>query len=454
MKLIFYIFLIVVLFLSACIRATNKDATDEQTSPIIQGLELSEQDVINSWVYILARYLVIRQEHIDLSEEGVDYNTIKFNALGKAEFVNPNLDVAYMETWFAVDESTPVILEIPKIEGRYYTAQIMNEWADIITNINERNYPDHPYGKYALCLVGSTPDIPADALRIDIPSKKAKMLARVERMGDDETAIALQRGFVVRSTGQPNIEPAIDIPDFDNAAPIAVEAFERPMLDKVLDSASDNMSIHTEWQAKAKKIGAFIGESEANHALIDKMISEKAFPALIKFIRSSDGKKAGWVSTTNKPKGFGEDYWFRAAANYAGIWWNNNEEVVYFIGEIDDEGQPLTGDSLYILAFSAEDFPAKHVNAYWSLTLMSLPDYKVVPNSLDRYNFNNLSEFEYGNDGSLNIYLGHELPSDLPLSNWLPAPKGQPFTLNLRMYVPKEDVVNGNYVVPELSRTF
>jgi hypothetical protein len=43
-------------------------------------------------------------------------NVIKFNDLGKAEFVNPNLDVAYLEAWFAVDEQTPVILEIPKVE--------------------------------------------------------------------------------------------------------------------------------------------------------------------------------------------------------------------------------------------------------------------------------------------------------------------------------------------------
>lgn len=61
-----------------------------------QELGLTEKDVIDSNIYVLARYLVIRQEHIDLAEEGVYYNVIKYNELGKAEFVNPNLDVAYM----------------------------------------------------------------------------------------------------------------------------------------------------------------------------------------------------------------------------------------------------------------------------------------------------------------------------------------------------------------------
>ncbi len=119
----------------------------KETQPaegLIKGLDLTEKEVVDSYIYILARYLVIRQEHIDLTEEGVDYNVVKYNELGKAEFVNPNLDVAYLEAWFAVDEKTPVILEIPKIEGRYYTAQIVDEWAEIITNVNERNYPNHP----------------------------------------------------------------------------------------------------------------------------------------------------------------------------------------------------------------------------------------------------------------------------------------------------------------------
>jgi len=84
----------------------------------VTNLPLYEEEIVDAYIYVLARYLVIRQEHIDMAEEGADYNLIKFNELGKAELVNPNLDVAYLEAWFAVDEQTPVILEIPEIEAR------------------------------------------------------------------------------------------------------------------------------------------------------------------------------------------------------------------------------------------------------------------------------------------------------------------------------------------------
>ena len=82
------------------------------------NLPLYEEEIVDAYIYVLARYLVIRQEHIDMAEEGADYNLIKFMQIIWTTFINPNLDVAYVEAWFAVDEQTPVILEIPEIEAR------------------------------------------------------------------------------------------------------------------------------------------------------------------------------------------------------------------------------------------------------------------------------------------------------------------------------------------------
>jgi hypothetical protein len=415
-------------------------------------LGLTEKDVVDAYIYVLGRYLVIRQERIDIAEESVDYNVIKFNELGKAEFVNPNLDVAYLEAWFAVDETTPVVLEVPKVEGRYYTAQIVDEWADILYNINQRNFPDRPHGWFALCLKGSNPTIPEGACRIDLPSRKAKMLARVERKGDDQGALALQQQFKLIKTGEPKIDPAVEIPMFSNKELITADAFAQPMLDRVLNSAPDKMKLAPGMQRRARDIAVFIAKADANRAAIDAIIKQQAVPALVQFIRSYGDKRGGWIATTGKETGFGEDFWFRTAANFAGIWWNNNQEVVYFIGETDDAGAPLNGDNVYVLHFKPENLPQKHVHAYWSLTLMALPNYRVVPNRLDRFNFNNRSKFEYGPDGSLKLYLASELPKGVPESNWLPSPNGKPFTLNLRTYVPNKEVLSGEYYVPPIER--
>jgi hypothetical protein len=446
-------FVIITVIVFSIMMSLSCRKEEQPEEGIIKGLELSEKEVVDSYIYILARYLVIRQEHIDLAEEGVDYNVIKYNELGKAEFVNPNLDVAYLEAWFAVDEDTPVILEVPKIEGRYYTAQIVDEWAEILYNVNERNFPDHPYGQYALCLKGSGPEIPDGALRIDIPSKKAKMLARVERKGDDEGAIELQKAFKIIKVGEPVIEPAVKIPMFTNKELLRTEVFQKPMIEKVIQSAPDAVSNSDDFQKKVFAIANFMEQSEANQETIDAIIREKAIPHLLLLSMGEvrGDSRRGWVSTREWLE-FGDDFEFRCSANYAGIWWNSSAEVVYYMGVKDKEGKPLHGDETYVIHYKPEDLPMKQVNAYWSLTMLSLPDYRVVPNELERYNLNNISELIYEEDGSLKLYIAAELPEGAPESNWLPSPKGKNFTMNHRLYVPKKEVLSGEYYVPEIQK--
>ena len=417
----------------------------------LEDIGLSEQDVIDSYLYVLARYLVIRQEHIDMAEEGVDYNVIKYNELGKAEFVNPNLDVAYLEAWFAVDEDTPVILEIPEIKNRYYTAQLCDEWAEIITNINERNYPDHPHGRFALCLRGSDPKIPAGAVRVDLPSKKAKMLARVERKGDDEGALQLQGAFKIIKVGEPEIDKAVEIPMFTNRDLIRVEAFQKPMVGEVLASAPDAVSMAADLEKKVLAIAEYVGVNDANRAAVDSIIKEKAIPYLLILTTGEvrGDARGGWVST-REWREFGDDFEFRCSTNYAGIWWNSSLEVVYYMGFKDQDGKGLHGDNTYVIHYEPEDLPMKHVDAYWSLTMLSLPDFRVVPNGMERYNLNNISDLQYEPDGSLKIYLASELPVNAPESNWLPSPKSS-FTVAHRLYVPREEVLSGEWYVPPIQ---
>ncbi len=187
---------------------------------------LDGQIITDAYVYLLGRALVIRQEQMDIEEPGVDYKIIKYNPLGSADFVNPNLDVAYLEAWIAVDDNTAVLLDIPPIKGRNYTVQICDEWGEVITNINQRNYPLHPYGKYAFVAPGSQAEVPPDSVRIELHSYKAKMLARVELKTDSSGAVVLQRQFKLKALGKPQIMPVVPMPSFNNKDLIGVEIFD------------------------------------------------------------------------------------------------------------------------------------------------------------------------------------------------------------------------------------
>jgi hypothetical protein len=403
----------------------------------------------DAYVYLLGRALVARQEAIDIGTDGIEYNKIHYNKLGSADFPNPNLDVAYLEAWIAVDDKTAALLEIPKIEGRYYTAQICDEWGEVIVNINERTFPDHPCGKYALVAPGSTAEIPAGVPRIELHSRKAKMLARVELRDDVEGAVRLQRQFKLSTLGEPKSEPAVRLAAFDMGNLIGIELFDAA--DALLDSARDVSPVAKKLRVQVESVAAYAATGPEKRGEIDGILRENVIPRFLKYAVTEAGSfKNNWLGTLTIGN-YGEKYWVRTSANLVGIWANASDEVIYFVSTRDAEGRPLDGSNKYLLDFGPVGDPAEQVNAYWSVILVDLSDYRVVPNRLNRFNFNTYSKLDRSG-GSLRLHVSAKPDPDQPESNWLPAQQGKPFSLTFRTYVPRDTVKRGEWFPPALKR--
>jgi hypothetical protein len=408
-----------------------------------------EKTLADAYTYLLGRALVIRQEHMDRRGDGFAFNTIKYNPLGSADFVNPNFDVAYLEAWLAVDDRTPVLLEIPEIKNRYYTAQILDEWGEVIVNINERTFPSKPYGKFALVKPGFAGSIPVDAARIELHSSKAKLLGRVEIKGDPEGAVQLQHQFKAAALGTPLIAPPPAITMFDNADLIGADIFDD--IDARLSSALDVAPNAAEMQQKARAVTAYVASGTEARAAIDAELR----PIIAQFKADALTKTAPYRNhwlCANFGGNYGASYPQRTAANYVGIWANSPREVVYFAGSRDANEQPLNGSNGYVMHFPADKLPDSVVNAYWSVILVGVPDFRVVPNDLKRYNFNNHSPLQKEADGSLKIAVGPKPVSGVPESNWLPSAEGKPFSLTFRAYVPKEAAQKCEWTPPPLEK--
>ena len=93
--------------------------------------------------------------------------------------------------------------------------------------------------------------------------------------------------------------------------------------------------------------------------------------------------------------------------------------------------------------------PAK---AFWSLTMYDGRTQFLVANPLKRYLLNSamLKSFNYGDDGSLTLYIQKNPPRVGMEPNWLPAPDG-PFYAILRPYMPKPPVLDGAWKKPALA---
>ena len=147
---------------------------------------------------------------------------------------------------------------------------------------------------------------------------------------------------------------------------------------------------------------------------------------------------------------YGKDFLLRTVVNYAGIWGNTTDEVIYFVATRDGDEKPLNGSNRYVMHFPSDSMPDTAVNAYWSVILVGVPDYRVVTNRLNRFNFNNHSPLTKEADGCQDC-VGPQLLSGIPELNWLPAPDGKSFSLTFRTYVPKDVVKRGEWTPPAVT---
>jgi hypothetical protein len=94
------------------------------------------------------------------------------------------------------------------------------------------------------------------------------------------------------------------------------------------------------------------------------------------------------------------------------------------------------------------------VRGFWSLTLYNQHHF-FEPNEIKRYSVGTKNRTLKNNaDGSLTIYVQADAPTDpLQRANWLPAPKAADFSLYLRPYWPKTEIIDGSWTPPAVVKS-
>lgn len=411
---------------------------------------ISDQDVSDAYIYLLGRLLITRQQQVDFDHEGFEWNTLVHRQPGQVDWPNPNLDVAYSEGWVVLDEASCLIVTIPKIRGRYYTVEFLNGWGETLANINEREYPEHPDGVFAIVFEGSTVATPEGAQRIELRERVSRVLARVELGAEWDDAVALQHQFKFEIRGNP-VPP--EIPRtvmFDMGELPGVEAFESAIV--ALDSYPDTNSGMDGVQAKVRAIAAAV-DDPAERARIDGVIRKKA---LRDFAAASPNIGHGTVRNNwARPAccgHFGDDWLTRTLVNYAGIWANTFDEVIYYKGNLDGDGAQINADSSYSLTFPADDLPEKYARYFWSIIAVDTGHMRVLPNPTNKFLLNKESGLHYAEDGSLTLWFGPEKSDGAPESNWLPTLGGKDYRFTFRFYGPLGGVADGSYYPPPVQK--
>lgn len=379
--------------------------------------------------------------------------------------VRPNADTLYSILWFDVSKE-PMLVRVPDSGGRYYLMPMLDMWTDVFDSTGKRTTGT---GEQVLAIAapGWQGKLPANVTLVHSPTAIGWMIGRTQTNGkpDYDAVHQFQAGVTatpLSQWGKPYQAPAGKInPDWDTTTPpvVQVEKLDPAAYFALFTELTKLNPPHANDNAilsRMRRVGIEPGKRfsfdkatpEVQRALTEG--SAAAQKEISTRFRRVGVANAGWRTNLTAIGTYGTDYLGRAAVAYAGLGANTIEDAVYPTAVTDAEGQPFSSDKSYVLHFAKDRIPP--VRAFWSLTMYNEEQF-FAANPLNRYAIGDRDALKYNPDGSLDIYIQRESPGKDKESNWLPAPASGTFTMNLRLYWPKQEVLVGSWSPPGVKRT-
>jgi hypothetical protein len=113
------------------------------------------------------------------------------------------------------------------------------------------------------------------------------------------------------------------------------------------------------------------------------------------------------------------------------------------------DGKPFDSSARYTMHFTKQQLPP--ARAFWSLTLYNDKQF-LAANPIDRFAIGDRDALKFNADGSLDLYIQRDSPGKEHDSNWLPTPANGSFSMNLRLYWPRPEALDGTWTPPAVKR--
>ena len=373
--------------------------------------------------------------------------------------VRPNVDTLYSLAFLDLS-AEPVVVHVPNTDARYYVMQMMDAYTNVFAAPGKRTTGTAahdfvvigPRWRKAISL-GMT------RTAIHSPTNTVWIISRIQLNGDKdvEAVNALQKEFATarlsewpkgshaavpmpaREKGEepPDVVAGLDATSYFNKLAILLNDNPPP--------AADGPILE-----RFATIGLVPGQTfdpSPDLALTLNKAKDRALERIRAKVPTLGEEVNGWRIMTKGIGTYGTDYMQRAAVAMFGLGANLPQDAVYPSASDDASGEPLVSAKPYVLHFNKDQLPP--VNAFWSLTMYDIDGF-LVDNPLQRYEARD-SRLQKNPDGSVDIYLQADSPGKDREVNWLPAPRNAPFTLLLRMYWPKPQVLDGSYRPPGVA---
>ena len=454
------------LFTTVTIAAQNKDALTPDEAKAKQAYSIGVA------AYIWGYPMVVSQKSRDAMTKGGDAPVTPevFNKSGKlfapvnqmanawgvlgpkfSAIQSANSDTQYMLSWYDVSKE-PYILHIPNTKARYYTFQFIDAWTNNFHYASTRTMGAQEQN-YALVAPGWTGKLPANVIRINSPTPTGLVGGRLFVASEKDVAAVnvLQKQVTMTplsSYGTKYTPPKVKV------VPTKKYSGDLAFFEQLGDTLAYNGAPAADAGilGLVKNIGLTVDGGFDPSALSDgekKSLAQAAKDglAMLAAKSASMGRDVnGWQLSPVLDEYFGTSYLFRAAIGYQAMFVNTPVEA-YYPGVFKDvKGKALDGSSgKYTITFPKGQTPP--VDAFWSVTMYDTEKRLMVENSLNRYKIGSADKLKVAADGSTTLYIQADSPGKDKESNWLPAPKAG-FYMLMRMYLPKIEVLNGQYEIP------
>lgn len=378
--------------------------------------------------------------------------------------IRPNADTFYSVAWLDL-ENEPVVLSLPNTKGRYYLMPMLDMYTNVFAALGSRTT-----GTDAIIflITGSLwkGEVPKGMKQIKAPTNSVWIIGRTQvnsKEDGEKVVVPIQNQFKItplsklnysytadqviedESTpkGDPNsIVKSMSANDYFNYLNSLLAKYPPPVADKEILEQFETIDIGT---GKKFNISQFSNNAQESINQLPTLVAK----GLIKNYQSTDKNLVnGWNIGRKIIGSYGTAYKDRAEVAYVGLGANLREDAIYPTCFIDIDGKPLKGDNKYVMHFEKGQTPP--TNAFWSLTMYDTEGF-FIANPINRFAIGDRSNLKVNANGSIDIYIQNENPSTENLSNWLPAPKGD-FNLLLRVYWPKLEMLNNDWVPPTVEK--
>jgi hypothetical protein len=390
-------------------------------------------------------------------------NFLTYPTAAYRDVVRMNVDTLYSFAWLDLSKE-PLVLSVPDTHDRYYLLPILDAWTDVFASPGKRTTGTKA-GDFAIVGPNWTGTLPAGMKELRSPTNTAMIVGRTQANGSADYAAvhAIQKQYrltPLSAYGKPYsppagvVDPQIDMktPPVDQVNRMSAETFFNRLA--TLMASNPPAAADAPMLATLARIGVVPGRT-FNMSTLNPAVA-KGLDGSVQTTVAKMGAAAkemgtaanGWRVPPMTLGDFGTDYKLRVEMALVGIGANLAKDAVYPSAFVDGDGQPLTGGNQYVLHFDRGGLPP--VNAFWSLTMYDAESF-LAANPINRYNIAGWMPLKYNPDGSLDVYVQHDSPGQPKESNWLPAPEG-PFSVTLRMYWPKEAVLDGSWKPPAIQK--